>query len=314
MKRIIGIILLLGVLSGCSAPATVTRPKEMPGGSQLETTIPLTPADDIKESCISCDKGTYTLTLPQSGETVELSDREVRFIPYISGELVVAAESKILAQTAEYGENSGFYLQITDDYLCLSMEIIKDLTPPEPAEDGTVLTGCGIDHDHVFYSERITTQPVMEETDRTDGESNTGVVYRSGENKTSALSALLWASYDNGDGSCTEADGMGIRGVLPGPEELREVNIPVLYTYPNGKMEAIVPVNGQITEVYLLDMTDRENYPMTEITWEEMEVLSPGEYYIVTRVLRSGNCDPGVPQNSRCYEELFCLVVQEPTQ
>ena len=223
---------------------------------------------------------------------------------------VIHTESKFDQNALSSADAKGL-MQITDDYLCLSMEIIKDLTPPEPAEDGTVLTGCGIDHDHVFYSERITTQPVMEETDRTDGESNTGVVYRSGENKTSALSALLWASYDNGDGSCTEADGMGIRGVLPGPEELREVNIPVLYTYPNGTMEAIVPVNGQITEVYLLDMTDRENYPMTEITWEEMEALSPGEYYIVTRVLRSGNCDPGVPQNSRCYEELFCLVVQE---
>ena len=84
-------------------------------------------------------------------------------------------------------------------------------------------------------------------------------------------------------------------------------------TYSNENIETLVPVNGQITRVYLLEMNAGEDYPMTETTWENLEALMPGEYYIVAEVQLNGNCDPDAPQNSFCYEDLFCLVVQEPT-
>lgn len=166
MKRIFAIILLVAMLSGCSASETVTKPNEMPN-QQPEATAPTVTLQNPGVPGLSCENGKYFLTLPQSGKTLELSDEEARFVPYITDTLVAEAERKILEQTAQYGENSGFYLQITDGYLCLAMEIIKDLTPPEPTgtEAGNILSGCGIDHDHIFYSERISTQPVKEETE-----------------------------------------------------------------------------------------------------------------------------------------------------
>lgn len=42
-----------------------------------------------------------------------------------------------------------------DGYLCLCAEIIVYF---EPEVEG--MKGCGFDHDHVFYRERISTQPV----------------------------------------------------------------------------------------------------------------------------------------------------------
>lgn len=309
MKRMFAIVMLLAVLSGCSASETVTKPNEMPN-QQPEATAPTVTLPKPGSSWLSCKNGEYFLTLPQSGETLELSDAEVRFVPYITDTLVAEAECKILEQTAEYGESSGFYLQITEGYLCLAMEVIKDLTPPEPTgtEAGNVLTGCGIDHEHVFYSERISAQPAKDETGSPVEKTTSGVVYKTSINKIQALSALLWGSYDNGDGTYTETDHLGIRGLLTGEVLL---DIPELLTYSNENIETLVPVNGQITRVYLLEMNAGEDYPMTETTWENLEALMPGEYHIVAEVQLNGNCDPDAPQNSFCYEDLFCLIVQE---
>jgi len=311
MKRIFAIILLVAMLSGCSASETVTKPNEMPN-QQQEATAPTVTLQNPGVPGLSLENGKYFLTLPQSGKTLELSDEEARFVPYITDTLVAEAERKILEQTAQYGENSGFYLQITDDYLSLAMEVIKDLTPPEPTgtEAGNILSGCGIDHEHVFYSERISTQPAKDETGSPVEKTTSGVVYKTSINKIQALSALLWGSYDNGDGTYTETDYLGIRGLLT-VEVL--LDIPVLLTYPNENIETLVPINGQITRVYLLEMNAGEDYPMTETTWENLEALMPGEYCIVAEVQLNGNCDPDAPQNSFCYEDLFCLVVQEPT-
>lgn len=117
-------------------------------------------------SCISNEQGTYVLTLPRSGEKIKLRDDQNVFVPYITDALVVAAENKITDDIAEYSNSSGFYLQVDGDDLYLYQEVIQYLD--EPKEN----VGC-FDHEHLFFSERITLCPVKtqasEITDNNNG-------------------------------------------------------------------------------------------------------------------------------------------------
>ncbi len=108
-----------------------------------------------KSKYITKEDGKYILTLPESKKTVRIREEEAEFIPYISDDLVLAAERKITEEVSAYGNNSEFYLQITDGYLCLTVEVIKYIEPPV-SSDGDVISGCGYDHEHLFFSERIT--------------------------------------------------------------------------------------------------------------------------------------------------------------
>lgn len=108
-------------------------------------------------SCISEEDGAYVLTLPNSKERIKVRDEQLLFIPYISDALVEAAENKIANDISKYDNNSGYYLQVTEDYLCLVVEVIKQLDEPDES------VGC-IDHEHLFFNERITLCPVYVET------------------------------------------------------------------------------------------------------------------------------------------------------
>lgn len=113
-------------------------------------------------SCLEQENGIYTLTLPESGKTIELDDDEAYFAPYITDELVKSAERKLSGTIAEYTNNSGFYLQADNEgYLCLAVEIIKKIDPPHTSgDDGEYAEdGCGIDHEHMCFFERISDQP-----------------------------------------------------------------------------------------------------------------------------------------------------------
>ena len=68
------------------------------------------------------------------------------------------AEDKISSSIANYPENSGYYLGTDyEGYLCLCVEVIRDIDPPNVVVDGdyTISSGCNIDHEHLFFSERI---------------------------------------------------------------------------------------------------------------------------------------------------------------
>ncbi len=106
-------------------------------------------------SCISDEDGAYILTLPKSKQRITLRDEQRLFVPYITDPLVEAAENKITDEISKYSKNSGFYLQVTDDYLCLTVEVIKQLG----------MSVGGIDHKHLFFSERITLCPVYTQSD-----------------------------------------------------------------------------------------------------------------------------------------------------
>lgn len=108
-------------------------------------------------NCISNEQGSYQLTLPKSGETIKLRTREIPFAAYITDELVAEAERKIEEQISPFGGSSGFYLQISEGDLCLVQEVIHYLDEPKES------AGC-FDHEHLFFSERITLSPINTET------------------------------------------------------------------------------------------------------------------------------------------------------
>lgn len=128
-----------------------------PGGWSAQYELTTTSVNTT--SCISHEQGAYVLTLPSNGEKITLKDDFTPFVPYIADALVVAAEKKITDEIAEYSNSSGFYLQISEDYLCLVQEVIHYMDPPETAGSET-LSGCGIDHEHLFFSQQISLFPV----------------------------------------------------------------------------------------------------------------------------------------------------------
>lgn len=76
------------------------------------------------------------------------------YLPYATEEKIRAAEEKLEKQLEKYDERSHFYLSIdSEGYLCLSAEIIIKY---EGFFEGG---GCGIDHDHKFFTERICSLP-----------------------------------------------------------------------------------------------------------------------------------------------------------
>ena len=128
------------------------------------------------------DSEKYVITLPNSLETIELKkghitdERFIKFIPHISQELVINAELQLLSETEQYSNRSDFYLQTDkDDYLCLAVEVIKqlDLSTFQESEGEVVEGGCGIDHEHLFFEKRISTQAVKE----TDGDKADAEIY-----------------------------------------------------------------------------------------------------------------------------------------
>ena len=103
-------------------------------------------------------EGNQYLVMPISREEVRVWEEHTQHLSKIDLDLLKAAEEKLAVYLAEDSNNSGFYLQLKDGVLHLCVEVIVDIIPPQTVtmEDGYVLgSGCGIDHDHVFYMERI---------------------------------------------------------------------------------------------------------------------------------------------------------------
>ena len=124
-------------------------------GSTLVT--PTEETVSISEYLIQEEEKQY-LVLPISRENVLIWEEHTSYLDKIDLDLLKAAEEKLGVKLAENPNNSGFYLQVKDGTLHLSVEVIVDIIPAQTVtmEDGSVLdSGCGIDHDHVFYMERI---------------------------------------------------------------------------------------------------------------------------------------------------------------
>lgn len=104
----------------------------------------------------------YSITLDKEMELVETNAyNKGEFAKYIGDEAFIrklnVVKKNIENQTAEYNETNNFYFMETDGYICLCSEIIVKIDPPkyETDEDGNSYGGCGIDHDHLFFTENI---------------------------------------------------------------------------------------------------------------------------------------------------------------
>lgn len=108
--------------------------------------------ENISDYLIEEDGKQY-LILPISKEKVRVSNSYTQYLDDIDLDLLKAAEKKIREELSQYSDTQvDFYLQDREGYLYLTAEIIVDITPPSGAED----SGCGIDHEHKFFEERIT--------------------------------------------------------------------------------------------------------------------------------------------------------------
>lgn len=255
----------------------------------------------VLASCLTYESGTYTLTLPQSGEKLKLSEEQERFVRYITDALVEVAEIAITQDIAEHSNNSGFYLQIDEDYLCLVVEVIKYLDEPDEICD---------DHEHLFYSERISSQAVTVESNLENGFRRSLVTYCVGEREISAISCMLWSKIDNGDGTFSETaiDKYDVVDLVSGKTSVSVASIPTIIL--DGAVTPLVPVNGIIESVSLLS-ENGTGFVKSDTTFEELSKLGYGTYYVVVNVLISGNCDPDAPQHSSRYEDVFRLEVKE---
>jgi beta-lactamase regulating signal transducer with metallopeptidase domain len=100
--------------------------------------------------------GSQLITLPISKHTAIISIEDISYIDDIDIELLKTADRKINRKILTYSDKPFFILAIDKEgYLCLKMETIRKIKSDNPLEGG-----CGIDHEHIFYSERISSYPV----------------------------------------------------------------------------------------------------------------------------------------------------------
>ena len=121
-----------------------------PSGQEAVSTISET--NSISEYLIE-ENGKQYLILPISKGKVKVWDEQTQYLDDIDLDLLRAAEKRISEAISPYSNHSDLYLQVDDGHLCLYAEVIIDIDPAG-AESGEA--GCGIDHEHKFFGERIT--------------------------------------------------------------------------------------------------------------------------------------------------------------
>ena len=79
-----------------------------------------------------------------------------RYLSVVTKEDFKRAHEAIYEQTKKYNEEPYYYLEIDEEgFLCLNTEIIVHFDVSEDPDSA----GCGIDHDHLFFSERLCAKP-----------------------------------------------------------------------------------------------------------------------------------------------------------
>ena len=120
-----------------------------------ESTMPPEPSkpEELSDYLIEEDGKQY-LILPVSNTKINV-DKYRSHLTKIDLEMLRAADKKLSEEIKHHSENSGIYMAV--DYggeLWLAFEAIVKIDPPNISEYG--FSGCGIDHDHMFYKEKIT--------------------------------------------------------------------------------------------------------------------------------------------------------------
>lgn len=102
----------------------------------------------------------YTVTLTKDYKVKSVEDWDKgEYSKYLSDEFIKQAKDardSLDEQTKSYNEEDGAYYfeERSDGYLYICVEFIVDIDPPNVNEFGDT-SGCGIDHDHKFFSEKI---------------------------------------------------------------------------------------------------------------------------------------------------------------
>ena len=142
-----------------SKTETVTKAKETQSEteSRQETvtgseTAPETQTkyeDTIDAECVVKKGHRYVIVLPKSGVSIPVENKYVKYLPYVSDELVAAAEAKITAEIGSLDDDPSWTVgEHGDKEICLVVEVIKFI-------DGVEEGGCGIDHEHLIFAEPI---------------------------------------------------------------------------------------------------------------------------------------------------------------
>ena len=101
------------------------------------------PRDSGTQNCISGNPGSYVITLPKTGQTIDVGADEEIYLEKVTDKLVADAEKVILEKC---DEDERFYLRAQNGYLYLCVEVIVEKEPV--GEDLS-------DHEHVFHIEKI---------------------------------------------------------------------------------------------------------------------------------------------------------------
>ena len=150
-----------------------------------------------------------------------------------------------------------------------------------------------------------TSRPEEQENELPAVDGSTGL-YASSADIVAPLVGFCWSEHleevEDGMMQGVSADGMGIYKFL-----LQEnLVVPTLYA-ADGRITPLLPENATLSGLYLLEelQKDADTVP---VTMEGLEGLSPGKYYVVTRVEYTHGAE-----NRSCYEHLFALVIGEDT-
>lgn len=194
MKRFISIILaailLICSLVSCNKPEEFINPWEDPKLSERDAAIRAISdaavmqkygidAEDIYFYEISINEGKqggfivyyklcfygydtyehYWVNLSSDLALENVTDSELgtysRFISKITEESIKNAEKALDEKLKKYEGVSEKFLLIDDNgNLCLTVEIIVDITPPLSDEHGNT-EGCGLDHEHMLITELV---------------------------------------------------------------------------------------------------------------------------------------------------------------
>ena len=148
MKKFVVIVLALVFVllpTGCNE----YQPEENTTNEQNATSTYAETDDTSKyEYRIEEDENGETfLVFPLTNRKIRVFDEQKQYLDRIDMDLLQQAVQSLRRHT----QGSGFYLQVKQGHLYLCVEEIVDIDNPSSSEGG-----CGIDHRHVFYEERIT--------------------------------------------------------------------------------------------------------------------------------------------------------------
>ena len=177
MKKRIWLILLIAVI--CFTSCTPLLPSESSTNENIPETSPAPlpeastpeseyPDDPVETSPLFAEYGAVAeylveedgklyLVLPIS-QTKVYAEHCKEHLYKVKLEDLAIADRAISEEIAKYPNNGGIGLSYDGHYLLIYFEAIVSIDPPN-TQDG-LDSGCGIDHNHVYYSNPIAADPL----------------------------------------------------------------------------------------------------------------------------------------------------------